>query len=226
MYQMKPMEVRSAIAHVRESAPENLTVQTLTANPDIVDSLAEDLSAFNVRHVIPMTHKATHAMGSVALYAGDGIVTKLTDETHLEQKYNSRLKRNDNMIVPGVLPPIERFKKGAIVNEVYPWIDRHNVKDSDVGRMKETLAIYNLRFKPGDNKRGNIGILPGPGRKLAVLDPDAVELLDPNFGILANDSRRWEKEVHSRLYPLYEDHQKKVAILSVTHPISPKDFHP
>jgi hypothetical protein len=190
--------VAGAIRSLVASRRNNDTARALAMHPDAVEAIVAGLAVRDIEYAIPMKGNPGSSRVSLALYAGDGVVVKITDK--------SEAGIADDAVMPGVLPPVSVFDASGFAVEIYPWIDRHSVMQSDVAQMKKILADVNLKFRPGDDRTDNIGLLPGKDRKLAVLDNDAVTMINPALGVLGLDKRRWEKEVHARFSPLYKMH--------------------
>lgn len=168
------------------------------ANNAIINQIDTSLKELNAHKFIPMVTRARDACVAIALYAGDGIVAKITKDTELN---GLRPKDGGFTPLPGVLPPIYTEKSGQYVVEIFPWIDTKNIDQKCVDEMQAYLAQFNLKMKEKDAKPNNIGRLPD--HTLAVLDGNAVERIDKNKPVDTTGIHQWQDKVFSQFGALY-----------------------
>ncbi|NBX03376.1 MAG: hypothetical protein EBR02_04830 [Alphaproteobacteria bacterium] len=169
----------------------------------LIDSFAELLSSYNMKQFIPLSRRNQQSSAAMVFYAGDGIVAKITHDSCLTTEL--RPNNDKHIIYPYVIPPITSQRIGHYFVETFPLIDRLNISDQDVASVEKMLNEHNLTFKRKDDRLDNIGRLPNG--KLAVLDADAVELLDPEKP--ATGMMDWLREVHNNFGDLYKKHKIK-----------------
>lgn len=160
-------------------------------------ALISTLGEMGQRKFIPLVHERDRSRISFALYAGDGVVTKVTPEIYMVHE-----------AMPFVVPPFAQkhinnddAMSGALVIENYPYIDTKSVAESDVKAMRALLDAHGMRFREQDDRADNIGRLPDG--TLAVLDSNAVmfkEGYDPVK--LAQDVQQWQKKI-ATIYPAF-----------------------
>jgi|GEM_PF-1334178 len=149
---------------------------------------------------VPMLRSAMHANIAAVMYAGDGIILKVTDTGFLPNKR-----------MPGVLAPLMRYDMQGLAVEFYPWVDNQSVRSEDVKKMAAELAKHGLKFCANDDRTDNIGKMPS-GR-LVVLDGNAVEPITP--GVMPPQAAvdAWLHDVRKEFGTLYEHvEQNKEAV--------------
>ncbi|MDX1975164.1 MAG: hypothetical protein SFT92_05760 [Rickettsiales bacterium] len=174
------------------------------ARKEVMRALTEELAKYNMKNFIPLTRATSQSSVAGVLYAGDGIVAKITDKSYLPP--NIRPMNGVYTKLPGVLPPMISFEKSGFIVEIYPWIDTKSVGINDVEKMKKYLSSHNLRFQQNDDRIDNVGRLPNG--KLAILDANAVEVIDPSQPIDTKAVHEWTAEVYKNFGRLYGDIEK------------------
>jgi len=129
---------------------------------------------FNAKKFILLSRSVRQSSAAVALYAGDGLVIKITEKSYHEPR-----------IRPQGLPPIGRtyeVKGNSKTFEIgiFPWVNNKDVNDNDVKEMRAILEKNGLEFQGGDARTDNIGKL-ADDKTLVVLDGNAVEFIDDKY---------------------------------------------
>lgn len=165
----------------------------------LLTAIAAELEKYNAHHFIPLVTTASEANVAIALYAGDGIVMKITKSTEFSGTRGSI--PGAYTALPYVLPPITSTNIGEYTVEMFPWVNTFNITDKDVETLRDDLAKYNLAFHPKDAKPNNIGKMPDGS--LVVLDGDAVGIKDSSKPVPTYAINQWQDKVYSDFGPLY-----------------------
>lgn len=144
------------------------------------------------RNYIPLTKSVFQSSDAMALYAGDGLVAKITEESYLRKA----LIPFDEIAttLPRVIPPILTRNVENFYIELFPWIDQSNVSESDVEELSSELQQMGLIFCRGDKRVDNVGRLADG--TLAILDGNAIEIAPFNS---ENDKKQFEDSIGLRL---------------------------
>lgn len=105
---------------------------------------------------------------AVALYAGDGIVVKITEKSYHEKR-----------IRPHGVPPVYAHEIGNFQISVFPWVNTENITSADVESLSHIMAKDKLEFIKGDGRPDNVGKLQDGNP--VVLDGNAVQFTDPAY---------------------------------------------
>ena len=165
----------------------------------LLSAIGDELEKYNAHRFIPLVTTASEANVAIALYAGEGIVIKITKSTEFSGTRGAI--SGAYTALPYVLPPITSTNIGEYTVEMFPWVNTFNITDKDVETLRVDLAKYNMAFHPKDAKPNNIGILPDGS--LVVLDGDAVGVKDPTKPIPTYAINQWLDKVYSEFGPLY-----------------------
>lgn len=172
----------------------NVTAYSLSKNVPSQSAIIRALAELRQTGFINLVQVRDHARIAMALYAGNGIVTKITPQNYMPRRkfpfvlfpFQSR-----QVIIDDILP--------SFVIENFPYLDVATVSDSDVDAMRSMLDSCGLRFSDEDDRVRNIGRLPD--KSLAILDGDAVEPIRGRSQERASEQLRlWQEKVRS-LYP-------------------------
>jgi hypothetical protein len=184
-------EMAEMAYHIRGASQQNKTIK----------NISDKLAGLGIHKVVPLMINSTRANIAIVLYAGDGIVAKVTD---------CRFSGPTNML-PAVLPPLYSANVDGFSLQLFPWIDRKDVSSADLQDLKKRLQASNLEFREGDSKTDNIGVLPGNTRRTAVLDADAVQPMDNGNQLPPQNICSWEEELAQRFSPLYSSDVKNLV---------------
>lgn len=177
--------------------PPHATVTALDRDVMAQVAVAQALHDMGQHRFVSMVNRDDKTGIAVPLYAGDGIVTKITESSHACGRE----------VFPLVLPPFkERLVRckdhvGDIAIESFPFVERRSVSEADVGIMRRQLAAYGLGFRDGDDRPDNLGRLPNGS--LVVLDGGAVMQTKWDAAtneLIARGKREWQ-DVMLRTYP-------------------------
>ncbi|MEM6903102.1 MAG: hypothetical protein AAF556_07675 [Pseudomonadota bacterium] len=142
---------------------------------------------------IPLIGVNTKSQISIPLYAGDGLVAKITPE-----------RMEDATPKPHVLPAIRRKTVEAdyvgYYVQMYPLVATGGMTQSHVDYMKKLLGEAGYEFTNGDDRPDNLGRLPGGD--LVVLDHGAVRA-KPGRRPDPAATDEWLAKVHKIYGPLY-----------------------
>jgi hypothetical protein len=196
---MKPESAPESFSHILAlyslAAPDNNTVHWLShAQAQI--TIDKALRKMGQTKFVNMVNDRDQAAISLALYAGDGVVTKITPV-----EYASSEK------LPLVLPAFRAERVdcgdaiGSFMIQNFPYLDVSSVTQQDVKDMSARLESHGMKFRDGDARPDNIGRLPDGS--LAVLDGGAVQLKDGyDRELLHRQAAEWEQKIQA-LYPMF-----------------------
>ncbi len=163
-----------------------------------INDLQGEMQRLNAHRFLPLVSCANEANVAIALYAGDGIVMKITKSSELK---NSNPENGNYKPTPGVLPPITRTEIDGYMVEMFPWVNTFDISNKDVEKMEAFLGRHGLAFNFKDAKTNNIGRMPDG--TLVVLDGDAVHAIDARKPPAAHATEQWMHKVHEQFGPLY-----------------------
>jgi hypothetical protein len=172
--------------------------QSVSRQEKLLAEIAAEFEKHNAFQFIPLVTTASEANVAIALYAGDGIVMKITKSTEFHGTRGAI--PGAYTALPYVLPPITSTNIGEYTVEMFPWVNTFNITDRDVETLSHDLAKYNLAFHPKDAKPNNIGKLPDGS--LVVLDGDAVGIKDRTKPVPTYAINQWLDKVYSQFGPL------------------------
>lgn len=170
-----------------------------TKHSNLISKIESAFAKWNVKKFVPLITRSMEANVAVAMYAGDGIVAKITKATEFS---GARPMPGVYTPLPGVLPPIASVNVDGYVVEVFPWVNTKNIDQRDVEKMSAFLAERNMKFYEKDAKPNNIGKLPNGD--LVVLDGNAVTVLDNSKPVPTHATNAWQDLVYKQFTPLYE----------------------
>lgn len=177
---------------------QNTTFQRLERSPDAQTDIINGLKNLGQTRFINLVQNPLHAKNAIVLYAGDGVVTKITSADYIcSYQY------------PLVVPPFKqiyvktRGMAGEFVIENFPFLGEANsVPSNAVQSMNDDLIGFGLRFSDQDGRLDNIRVLAN-GR-LAIIDGNAVQDRgDVDAETRRRQSQDWADmlgEVYPRLY--------------------------
>ena len=189
---MQPLRFDQIFANYSMTDPTNETVFRLNRDLFTQIEITNILAKEGLHRFINLA-EGGQAQISLALYAGDGIVVKITPSSSLPVDP-----------LPRVLFPFakslvtESEKAGRFVIEKFPCLSVSKSMQ-DVADVRADLAKHHLVFASQDDRPNNIGRLADGS--LAVLDGDAVRHA-PEMGrnSLSAALRDWQTHV-SKVYP-------------------------
>lgn len=165
----------------------------------LIRKIEDAFSKWNIQQFVPLITRSMEANVAVAMYAGDGIVAKITKGTEFG---GSRPMAGVYTPLPGVLPPIASVNVDGYVVEVFPWVDTQKITQGDVEKMSAFLAERNLQFYEKDAKPNNIGRLPNG--ELVILDGHAIGVKDTHKPVPTHETNAWQDKIYRQFRPLYE----------------------
>ncbi len=177
--------------------PPHVTVTALNRDVMAQFEITKALHDMGQHRFVNLVTKHDETGTAICMFAGDGVVTKITDANYTCSKN----------VLPLVLPPFKerlvvcKDHVGNFAIESFPFVERRGTSIEDVKAMKLLLAPYGIDFRPGDDRPDNLGRLPGGN--LVVLDGGAVMQTKWDAAtneLIARGKRDWE-DVMLRTYP-------------------------
>lgn len=170
----------------------NETVRLLYPDVKAQIQVIDELAQMKQTKFINLVKHQDDARIAMALYAGDGIVTKITPQGY-----------GPTDPLPFVLPALTRRRvegterSGEFIIENFPCLTVSQ-SEQDVKTMRGLLAGCGLVFAEQDDRPGNIGIMPDGS--LAILDGNAVRMGNAERAVVAAQLKTWNDKI-SHLYP-------------------------
>jgi hypothetical protein len=186
-------------SHMSMMSPLNATVARLRNDVEMQIELSRELKNMGLTKFINLVHERDQARVAMALYAGDGIVAKITPENY----------RAPNGFTTYVIPPIaqKRVKldgddhPGNFIIETYPFVSQRGIGIAHVTEMKGLLNEAGYEFLPQDDRPHNIARLLD--NSLAILDGHATK---PKNGAINEVTRKeWDNKIYTMYHWLYDD---------------------
>lgn len=178
------------VAH--EFRPHNAVSRQLK-DTRLQENVLKCLARLGQTRFIDLTAQYGIAEISIALYAGDGVVTKITPQ---------RFMAKGNF--PFVVPPFhsEEIESGIVIAN-YPYVSTKGINEQDVEYMRTMLAEFGLRFRRGDDRPDNVGRLPDG--TLAVIDGNALEVTSRGIDRekVQQASEEWTQKIQDMYPELY-----------------------
>ncbi|GAB5389666.1 MAG: hypothetical protein Alpg2KO_26340 [Alphaproteobacteria bacterium] len=181
-------------ARFQMERPGNQTTISLERDWKAQNAIAAVLKDWGMSRFIPLAGAGSNCAISMPLYAGDGMVVKITPDGY-----------DSTEDAPGQLPAVRRIlvegDPDTYAVSLWPYVSPAPMGEYAVETMRKRLAEQGFRFANGDDRADNLGQLPDG--TLCVLDNGAVQHLpgrqvDPNQAIL--DWRAKLAGLYPRLY--------------------------
>lgn len=154
-----------ALDYARAALGQNTVAQRMSQDWKASGLIATKLRDMGQTHAINLTHKYSDAAISLALYSGDGIVTKIIPGDFFDR---------DNPIhtlPPVTLDSVESDDREYII-ATYPFVKGGSVNQADIEQLRSTMNNVGLRFTTGDDRPANVHRMPDQMGTLAGIDAD------------------------------------------------------
>ena len=161
-------EVRSmseAFSYAIVALGDNTVTQDLErdyAARKMIETRLQDMGQYRA---VNLAHKNSESTISLALYTGDGVVTKIIPERYYERFSPI------HTAAPITSDCVESDDVKYYIN-TYPWIRPGNVSMHDIEVLRATMGSVGLRFTNGDDRADNIHRMPDGLGTLAGIDSD------------------------------------------------------
>ncbi|MBV6632858.1 MAG: hypothetical protein KI792_07485 [Alphaproteobacteria bacterium] len=190
---MAPRFLADIVGQLSMELATNQAVSDLAYDYRAQKAVEGVLDSWGQRRFEPLINVNSSAQISIPLYAGDGLVAKVTPARY-----------EDTTPKPFVLPAIQRKTIESDYVEyhvqMFPFVATGGLGKVDVEHMRRQLDEAGYEFANGDDRPDNLGRLPGG--ELVVVDHGAVQ---PKRGHRAqpSDANEWLTKVHQIYGPLY-----------------------
>lgn len=148
-----PQGFSEIFARLSHELPQNQTVMDLSFDYKGQLGIMETLREWRQTNFLPLISVGSNARISLPLYAGDGLIVKITP-----RRYEPREP------LPYALP---HFRNTSVDGQytdywvtAYPMVDVSSITPDDVVLMKEKLKQADCAFQPQDDRVDNLGRLP------------------------------------------------------------------
>lgn len=165
-----PVSFSVAFAGLCHELPQNQTIMDLAYDFQGQMAIIEALQSekWQQHRFVPLVGAGSNSRISLPLYAGDGLVVKITP-----QRYEPRQP------MPYVLPPLLNQSVSGQYSDYWltalPMVQRADITADDVADMAKKLKDVGYGFKEQDDRPDNLGRLPGSD--LCIIDQGAVQSL-------------------------------------------------
>lgn len=194
MTQLTPLAFGDVFGRVSMQIPHNRTVLALQNSFDQL-KVTRALNEMGQYRFINLVEGATE-QGDIAvtLYAGDGIVTKVTDAAYAGRSQHLPL------VVPAFQTKLVEMELGSgFLIESFPYLSRRATEE-DVRLVGRELTARGARFAREDDRPNNLR-LAADGNP-AIVDAGAVEILpETSTASLATATKAWHAQF-KRNYPV------------------------
>ena len=191
----QPIMFADAVGRLSMELPHNQACSDLAYDYKAQNKVDQVLHGWGQKRFVPLINVNSSSQISLPLYAGDGVVAKVTPA-----RYENKTPK------PLVLPAIKaRTVESDYVEyhiQLFPFVTTGNIARDEVEVMRKQLDEVGYRFANGDDRPDNLGRLPGGG--LVVLDYGATEP-KPGHRTRTSDTDEWLKKVHDLYGPLYQE---------------------
>ncbi len=154
-----------ALDYARAALGQNTVAQRMSQDWKASGLIATKLRDMGQTHAINLTHKYSDAAISLALYSGDGIVTKIIPGDFFDR---------DNPIhtlPPVTLDSVESDERQYII-ATYPFVRGGGVKQDDIEELRTVMNAHGLSFTRGDDRPANVHRMPDQMGTLVGIDAD------------------------------------------------------
>ena len=189
-----------AISKACASMPLNKTVSILETDHNAVKAIGEAIESMGQTKFKNLTSSSRQSMTAIALYAGDGIVTKIIPQ--------SSLGHTKDVIyhLPAITTKEVSTEDNNFVIKTYPYVSPSNVKQPEVDELQDIVAEYGMEFNNGDALPKNVHRLPDSSSTLIGIDSDMYHY-GKNGSQIDDETRgAWINHIHT-LFPIYEHRQ-------------------
>lgn len=179
----------------------NDTVRRLESDPDAVMLLKKAISEqMGQDKFINLTSSSKQAMTAIALYAGDGIVTKIIPKSALA------MSKDVIYHLPAITTINVSTDKNEFVVKTYPYVDPSNVTQDQVNEFGEMLSAFGMKFNNGDGMPKNVHRLPDADKTFIGIDSNMYSYGEEGSLITDEVRQAWMDYIYE-LYPIYENRE-------------------
>lgn len=193
MPQHKPLPFCDVFGRVSMQIPGNRTVLALANVADQMKVEAALSHDGQSRFINLVEGPGAQGAISVTLYAGDGVVTKITDAGY-----------TGSTMLPFGIPPFRTLHvpmelgPGVVVRS-FPYLPRR-ADDEHVEQRRRDMRPLGMRFADGDDRPDNLRLLIDGTS--AVIDDGAVQLeWNANRAVLEPAAKAWQDKL-KKIYPV------------------------
>ena len=190
----KPMMFADAVGRVSMELPHNQATADLAYDYKAQSMVGDVLAGWGQRRFVPLISVYSSSQISLPLYAGDGLVAKVTPA-----RFENTTPK------PFALPAIRsKTIESDYVQyhvQLFPFVTTGNISAEEVEAMRRQLDEVGYRFANGDDRPDNLG--RRPGGELVVLDHGATEP-KPGHRPRLGEAEAWVNKIHALYGTLYQ----------------------
>lgn len=154
-----------ALDYARAALGQNTIAQRLAQDWKATSLITTKLRDMGQTHAINLTHKYSDAAISLALYSGDGIVTKIIPGDFFDR--DSPI----HTLPPITLDSVESGDREYVI-ATYPYVRGGGVSQHSIEELRTVMNNVGLRFTNGDDRPDNVHRMPDKMGTLVGIDAD------------------------------------------------------
>lgn len=195
----EPKSFLNAFNQASASLTLNSTIKILDRDEPTLMAIRSRMIEMGQTRFINLARSSPESMISWALYAGNGIVTKVIPAAY------SDIANNTVYQLPSITEEVVSGGTHDFLIKTYPWVPPGKVTGEDIEILDARLNDLGLAFNSGDKKPRNLHRLPDRDGTLIGIDSDMYhhisgydQELDRKLG------EAWGQYI-SEMYPIYKE---------------------
>lgn len=194
--EIEPKEFFHAFGEAAAMLPLNSTVRFLDANSQALLTIRSALKGMGQTHFINLARSSAQSMESLALYAGDGIVTKIMPYNYTD------LTEQTIHHVPSITQKVVEVPDARFVIKTYPFVQDSDLGKADVDFILARLQPLGVHINPGDAHVRNFRRLPDADKTIVGIDADMYHRSSDSGQVSSVMLSDWRKHVE-KVFPIY-----------------------
>lgn len=195
-----PKEHEQDFLHVLGNAgasnPLNKTIASLENNEKTILRIRDVLRNMGQDKFINLSRSYKQSAAVLAMYAGNGIVTKIIPKADLSHT------RDVIYHMPAITSVEVSGEKCDYVIKTYPWVSGHGIGQGDVEEFRAIIKSVGLEFNGGDDRPKNVHRLPDKKGTFVGVDSNMYHETEGGMNISPELRQLWHSYIH-HLFPIY-----------------------
>jgi len=185
-----------ALEYACASLGQNVVSSRLERSIEDIRAIAKKIKDMGQSRHINLTHRYDEGKIVIALYAGDGIVTKIIPPDFFDET-------EPVMSMPAITSELVDTGKNEYLINTYPWLAPSPVTSETVITLQNDLDQLGMNYIDGDNHPRNIHIMPDRMGTLVGIDSDMYRV-DRDGPASTQDMQRMWREYVESMFPVYK----------------------
>lgn len=185
-----------AIDYACASLGANVIATHLNRHIDDIPLIVERLKEVGQTQFINLTHRYDEGKIALALYAGDGIVTKIIPSDYFD-------KSEPVFSIPAITSETLNTEENRYLINTYPWLEPSPENNDTVRRMQAIIDDVGMRFQSGDGHPRNIHMMPDLRQTLAGIDSDMYHV-NPDGDAATPELQNMWRDYIETMFPIYK----------------------